>query len=627
MINPNSRDIKYFGKDFSSLKKGLMEFAKAYYPNTYNDFNEASPGMMFVEMAAYVGDVLSYYIDNQYKENMIAYATDRRSVTAIAYAMGYKPKLSIPSVVDLDVFQLLPPSGSGSDVTPDMRYAVRMLPGMQVRSSAGSVEFLVQDPVDFAISNDSSPTDISVYSVDGSGAPTYFLAKKTVKAISARRVTTNVSVGGATKFYKTLIQDDNLIGVDSIVDSEGNIWYEVPYLAQDTIFEQVENTSYNDPDTAVHSSETPYILKLRRVPRRFITRVTDRGIEVQFGSGISTSPDEEIITLPDNIGLNTPTGRLDFDPSIDPTMVSNTSAYGLAPSNTTLTITYLVGGGVSSNVPSGTITEIIGKQVDQSKMPTSTGTLNSTILNTIAVNNPTAASGGRSSETVEEIRNNALAQLHTQNRAVTREDYIARIHAMPSSLGSVAKAFIMPDEQNNLLTSNLGDTVSNPLAMNLYLLGYDSNKNLTNLNAAIKESVKTYLSQYKMLTDSINIRDAYVINIQVNFDIIAVPGYNANEVLLRCIDSLRSFFAVEKWQINQPIVLSEVYAELIQVRGVQTVSNIVVSNVNDDLAGYSPISYNIVDATRNGIIYPSLDPSIFEVKFPSTDIKGRIANY
>ena len=622
-----SKDIKYYGRDFDSLKKGLIDFARTYYPNTYNDFNEASPGMMFVEMAAYVGDVLNYYIDSQFKEGMLLHATETRSVMSIAAAMGYKPKISVPSIVDLDAFQLFPASGSGTSVVPDTRYAVKIEPGMRTRSSVGAVEFMVQNKVDFSINNAFDPTTISVYSIDANGAPNYYLAKKTVKAISAQPKTMTVTVDSVTKFFKFQVQDTNLIAIESIVDADGNNWYEVPYLAQDTIFEKVENTALNDPDAAVYSTNTPYLLKLKRVPKRFITRVTEYGIEVQFGSGVSSYADEELLATPENISLALPTGKDDIDASIDPAAPVFTQAYGVAPSNTTLTVTYLVGGGVSSNVPSNTITEIIGITTSGTNLPSGNGTLNATILNSVAVNNPIAASGGRSAETLDEVRQNALAQLSSQNRAVTREDYIIRAYAMPNTYGSVAKVYITPDEQNNIQSSEIGDTVSNPFAMNMYMLGYDNNKNITTVNRAIKENLKTYLGQYRMLTDSINFRDAYVINIGVDFDIIPLPNYNANEVLLGCVNAVKDFFNIDRWQINEPIVYSDIFNVLLKVTGIQTVTNIKVKNLNDELSGYSNIVYSIEEATRNGIVYPSLDPAVFEIKYPNNDIKGRIVTF
>ena len=630
MANSQVKDIKYYGRDFKNLKQGLIDFAKVYYPDTYNDFNEASPGMMFIEMAAYVGDVLNYYIDSQLKESILLYATEQKNVLAMAAAMGYKPKLSIPSTTTLDVYQLVPASGSGANSAPDMRYALKVEPNMNVRSTDG-INFIVRNSFDFNQNTYDSPTETTVYQIDQvTGQVEYYLLKKQVQAISATTVTTTVSVGSPTKYFKTLIPntvEGDLIGIESIVDSDGNNWTEVPYLAQDTVFTKVENTELNDPDSAVFNSETPYLLKLQQVPKRFITRVVPDGIEIQFGAGVSSQPDEELLPLQENLGLNLPTGIINQDVSYDPTSPVFTQTYGEAPANTTLTITYLVGGGTTSNVPADTINDIVGVAVDTSNFPTSTTVLNTQIQNSLAANNPIPASGGRSGETIEEVRQNALATLRTQNRAVTREDYIIRGLSLPSIYGSIAKVYIAPDEQANFETTIGFDTIKNPLALNMYVLGYNSNKQLTECNTAVKSNLLTYLSQYKMLTDAINIKDGYYINIGVNFSIIAIPSFNSNDVLLNCVQAMKDFFNIDKWQINQPIYLTDIYSTLLAVDGVQTVTGVNIHNLNDSTQGYSPNSYDITAATKNGIIYPSLDPSIFEVRFPNNDIKGSISTF
>lgn len=641
MYTPPSKDVKYLGRDFDSIKQGLIDFVKIYYPNTYNDFNEASPGMMFLELVAYVGDTLNYYIDSQLKESLLLQATEKKNILSMAAAMGYKPKISVPSNVTIDIFQLMPASGSGITSVPDTRYALRINPGMRVQSKIDvniptlletkPIDFYVQEIVDFAINTTGDSVEYSVYTIDANGSPEYYLAKKKVKAVSASPTQFTAVVGAPTKFLKLKIPfsttPPDFIGVDSVVDSDGNTWYEVPYLAQDTMFEQITNTAFNDPDTAVYSTEIPYLLKLKKVPRRFVTRILDDGIEIQFGAGISTSEDEELVPTPDNIGVNLPTGKIDIDVSMDPNSPGITKAYGLAPSNTTLTVTYLRGGGVQSNVASNTVTTISGVDTNTSNFPINTPALNTSILNSLAVNNPEAAVGGRAEETLEEVRQNAIQQLSSQNRAVTRDDYLLRTLAMPPKFGSVSKVFITPDEQNNLITSEVSDTVANPLAMNLYVLGYDQNKNITKANRAVKENLKTYISHYRMLTDSINIRDAYVVNIQVNFDIIPLRDRNANEVLLTCINATKDHFNIDRWQINQPIMISDIYNMLLTQPGVQTVTRVNILNLNDSSLGYSNIFYGIEQSTRNGIVYPSLDPMIFEVKFPDNDIKGRIATY
>ncbi len=622
-----SKEVKYTGRDFDQLKAGLIDFVKNYYPSTYNDFNESSPGMMFLEMAAYIGDVLNYYVDSQLKESMILQATERKNILSIAQAFGYKPKVSVPAYTEVDVFQYLPASGSGVNTTPDLDYALRIAPGMRVQSTYNDTEFIIQEEVNFETDDYLSPRTISVAEIsDIDGSVIYYLAKKTYKAISAAVQETQITFGTPTKFAKAIISDENVIGIQDVEDSDGNTWYEVPYLAQDTIFQRIENTQYNDPDSYVSTQEVPYLLKLLRVPRRFISRVTTTGLEMQFGAGLSTSAGEEMLPTPENIALSLPTGIEDTDIAFDSVSPVFTSAYGQAPANTTLTVRYLVGGGIAANVPSNTINVVTERNITNT-LPSINPNLTNTIRNSLAVNNAIAASGGRSEETIEEIRQNTLAQFMSQQRAVTKEDYILRTYAMPASFGSVSKAYITPDEQENLTTSDVTDKIANPLALNLYVLGYNSEKQLTTVTRAVKENLKTYLAQYRMLTDSINIRNAFVVNIGVNVSVIAYPGYNANELIGKCVVALKEYFDIERWQINEPIIFSDVFGALMKVKGVQMVTQLDVVNLNNELLGYSNVVYDLKTATKNGVIYPSYDPTIFEVKYPANDIKVRITSY
>ena len=248
------------------------------------------------------------------------------------------------------------------------------------------------------------------------------------------------------------------------------------------------------------------------------------------------------------------------------------------------------------------------------------------IKGSIASSNPEAAVGGGAGETVEEIRMNTMAHFATQQRTVTRDDYIIRALSMPPQLGRVAKAYIMQDDQTSPLTTE-PNRIPNPLALNLFTLGYNANKQLTTLNTATKNNLSTYLEQYRMLTDAINIKNAYIINFKIDFEITCFKNYNNEEVLLNCISELKSYFLIDKWQINQPISISEVQNLIGGVLGVQTVESVSFSNISGTAQGYSQYKYSFPKATKNGVIYPSMDPSIFELKYPNTDINGKIITY
>ena len=622
------KNISYLNKDFGQFRKNLIDFTKQYFPNTYNDFHESSPGMVFVELAAYVGDVLSYYTDTNLKESMLEQATERSNIYDIAKTLGYKPKNVVPAHVTLDIYQLLPAKGSGATVSPDFSFALNILSGLIVNQTNGNAKFRTTDSVDFNYSSSLSPTEITVYEIDSvTKQPTYFLLKKQVEAVSGDIKQAEYSFGSPVAYDKILLPDTNIIEIISVTESDGDAWYEVPYLAQDTIFEEAVNLAENDPELSIYRANVPSLLKLKKTAKRYITRIrSDNKIELQFGSGVSEDHDAELIPNPKNVGNGLLSVRNEIDIDIDPSNFLYTRAYGQAPANTTLTIQYSVGTGLSDNVESNVLTKINEiKFNDDVNSSTNASALNF-IKNTVTVNNPEAAAGARTADSLQDIKNNALANFATQARLVTREDYIIRTYSMPAKFGSIAKAYIIPDDQ--ISQKDMQQTrIANPLAMNLYVLGFNQNKQLTHLNDAVKENLKTYLDHYRILTDAVNIKNAFIINIGIQFEITVLSNYNSNEVLLNCINAIKTYFSIDSWQINQPIIKSDLVNTIGSVRGVQNVVNVVFENLYDTEFNYSGNVYDLNASTKNGIIYPSLDPSIFELKFPDQDIKGRVVSH
>lgn len=621
------KDISYLGKDFGQFRKGLIDFTKQYFPDTYVDFNESSPGMVFLELAAYVGDVLSYYADSNLKESMLEQASERANIFDIAKSLGYNPNNVVPAYVTLDVFHIIPSIGAGAAVAPDFNYALSIKPGMRVKQNNGAAIFRTLDSIDFAYSSSTSPTEITIYESNATTKlPTYYLLKKQVRAVSGDVKTATYSFTTPLAYDKIVLPDTNISEIISVVESDGDNWYQVPYLAQDTIFEDVPNLAENDPDLAQYRSSSPSLLKLKKTAKRYITRLrSDNKLELQFGAGISDNNDEEIVPNPDNVGNGLAGFRRNVDVDIDPSNFLYTRTYGQAPSNTTLTITYTIGNGIVDNVPANVLTLVNFVEYNDDINTSNSGNLVNFVKSTIAVNNSGPASGAKTSDTLQDIKNNALANFATQNRLVTREDYIIRAYSMPAKFGSVAKAYIVPDDQITQINYQQS-RIANPLAMNMYVLGFNDSKQLFELNQAVKENLKTYLNYYRILTDAVNIKDAFIINLGIDFEISVLPNYNSNEVLLKCINALKSMFNVDRWQINQPIIKSDITTTLANIKGVQTVVGAAISNLYDITFGYSGNVYDINSATKNGVIYPSLDPSIFEVKFPNRDIKGRVVN-
>jgi hypothetical protein len=619
-------DIKYINKDYTDLKASLIEYAKAYFPQSYNDFTSASPGTMFIEMAAYVGDVLSFYLDNQIQETFLQYAKQTTNLYALAYMLGYRPKATSAATVELDIYQLIPSIQDGDgNYVPDYSYALIIHEGMQV-SAGNSNAFYVPEPINFAISSSYSPTEVSVYSTTG-GLPDFFLLKKSVQALSGTVKTTSFNFSQAEKFKKVSILDTNIIQILDVVDSDGNKWYEVPYLAQDTVLEAVANLEGITPNYQNDSNQVPYFLQVKKVSRRFVSRVKPEGVvDIEFGSGINSVADEAVLPNPNKVAIGVMDSLTKLTTAYDPTNFTSTYTYGLAPSNTTLTFTYLVGGGASANVAANSIGNIIDFSADFFEGVVANTDLGTAVLNSISINNPSPASGGGDGDTLDEIKLNTLLQYPTQLRAVTSQDYIAHVYNMPSKFGKIAKAAILKD--SIVLNSTVNQPgVLDPYSATIYILATDSNGNLTTTSDILKQNLKTYLSEYRMLTDTILLRDAFIVNIGVNFEVVLRPNYAGREVIARCIEQLQAHFNLDNWQINQPIILSDIYTILDKVTGVQTVRKVEIVNKYGEENGYSKYAYDISAGTLNGVIYPSLDPSIFEVKYPDVDIKGKVVTF
>ena len=613
-------EVKYLNKDFKSFRNALMDYAKIYFPDTYKDFNESSPGMMFIEMSAYVGDVLSYYTDYQFREATVP--LERINAILQAQSFGNKIKPASVATTTLDVFQLVPSSGSSGEF-PDMKFAL-VINNLEVASQTNAqIIYRATDMINFAVSSSWSPVDITVFDTDGIGNPAHYLLKKSVQAYSGIIKSTDIVIGAPLKYTKALLDDINIVSILDVIDSDGNVWYEVPYLAQDTIMTAVENTSVSDSTLYSNGSSVPYLLKYKRVPRRFTTIIRSDGkTELQFGAGVSSSPDEILIPNPNNVKTTVFGNASSLRETFDISNFLMTSTYGQAPANTTLTVRYLVGGGIESNVSAGELTKIYTLELFNSENDFIVQSDKDTFISakdSLAVSNSEPGNGGITEQSVEEIRQNTLAYFASQERCVTFDDYVIRAISMPSKFGSVAKVYA----QKDTTYTTMNEDKASIQGVDLYVLAYDANKNLIYANDAIKGNLRNYINVYRTLTTSVNIKNAFIINIGVDFEIQTFDNVNKKEVLLKCIEEIKNYFNIDKMSIKQPLYLNELKNKLDKIEGVRTVNDIKFICKNDP-AGikYSPIYYDISGATRDGIVYPSIDPSCFEIKYPSIDITG-----
>ena len=546
---------------------------------------------MLIEISAYVGDILSLYLENQIQETFTQFTKQRKNLLSQSYIYGYFPKITNVSQTIIDIYQLLPSINISGSFIPDFNYSLIIDEGAQIKTNNNSnIKFLIEDKIDFSVSSSNDNTEISVYSTNNNLEPDYYLIKKQRKAYSADIKQINIDISEDFERFKTIeINDNKIIKILNVLDSDNNKWYEVPYLAQNIIYEDIPN-------------QNPlYKLLPVQTSRRFITRFkSDNKLEIQFGSGDLNIIDEEIIPNHNNVGIGLPYGINKLYTAYDPSNFLYTNTYGSSPKNTTLSITYLVGGGIESNINSNEINLISNANIYFKNNIDS-----DEILNSITFNNEFASVGGGNGDSNEDLKQKIISSFPSQLRAVTIDDYIIRSYSLPPKYGIISKVYIEKNKQNIL---------------DLFVLS--KNNNLTICNNDIKNNLKYYLDNYRMINDSINIKDAFIINIGVLFDIVIKPNYINKVVINNCIQTIINYFNIDKWNINEPIILSELYNILDNTDGVQTVKDIKIINKYGEDEGYSKYEYDIDSATINRVIYPSLDPSIFELKYIN-DIQGR----
>lgn len=598
-LNQNKKNISYLSTNFDKIKQSLIDYSKYYFPNSYKDFSDGSVGMMFTEQVAYVGDVMSFYIDTKLQESMVSYANERKNLINHAISNGYKIKVSSPSQVLLDVYQIIPSKTDDfGEQVPDFATVQNIKEGMTCQTSDG-ISFISKEPIYFHINSPESPMEYEVFARDQNGIPQSFLLKKTVPAFSAERKTVSFEITDPEPFRKIILDETDVISIEAIIDSEKNKWYEVNYLAQENI-PIAQNVDFLFSNEHSKNSTVSKLLKYIKTSNKFIVYVgEDNRTIIQFGDGNDSGFVESV--------ENSPTRQQ--------TSLSRfgSNSYGKSPKNTTLYITYLRGGGINSNVISNSINTITGVEyeIDLLDLTPALSDLYREIRQSVRVTNPQPSTGGSEGDTNEEIRQNILLKKHSQNRIVNQGDYENVLYSMPAIYGKIEKAFSKRDP------FSLGTT-------NIFILSSDNFGKLTKPNGILIKNIKEYINNYRILSENIQILAGDIINVGVDYKIKILSGYSKRDVSDSVNSKIKEFFDIKNQWFFQPIDLSQLQIAIGQIEGVQTVSEIRIFNLNITHGDYSESEYNIEYATRDNVIYPSLDPSIFEIKYPSVDIKGVI---
>lgn len=595
------RNQSLLNKDFDGFKRDLLRFTDAFASGAITDKSVPSSAMALIELMAFIGDALSFNIDQSFNELREDTATQVENVVQFARMRGYKVRGKVPARGTLPVMLEVPAvTSAGGDVVPDPLYLPILSKGSRAQARNGSL-FETLDDLDFSDDDGRSVTG----SLFGSnGMPTHFAVRKSVDIIAGQSKDESFQVSSFKAFRSIEISDQDVSEIISVTDSDGNEWVEVDYLAQDWVFDGTVNTA-DDAD------DVPYVLKVVAAPRRFITtwNPLTKKTTLTFGSGDGVDFDDELIPNVADYAIPLYGRRTSSGYSIDPRNFLKTRTLGLSPYNTTLTVTYRVGGGPDGNVDPGSIDAM--SQASLSFVSTNLNSLKKgDVEASVQCFNTDRTDGGMPEESVREIKQNSAAFFAAQDRCVTRADVIARILSLPAKYGRPSKVYVKTDDYS---TS----------AVDAYILAEDSESHLVVPSQTLKGNIATYLNQYRMLTDGFNIFDGVVINMRCNFGVVVAPSFNKSETLSRCLDELSSYFSNIDAQIGRPLVRSDVIATLQAVDGVISVYELGFSNVFGTTDGlqYSSARFDFKEATRNGIVYCPND-SVFELKYPRRDVIG-----
>lgn len=596
-----TRARSFLNKDFEGFKRDLISFSDSFASGVLSDKSTPSSTMALIELMSFIGDTLSFNIDQAFNELREDTAVQIENVTQFAKMRGYKVRGKVPARGVLPVMIEVPATTTtDGSVTPDPLYLPVLSKGSRAQARNGT-SFETLEDIDFSVETGRAITG-SLFGANG--LPTHFAIRKSVDIIAGQTKTESFTVSSFRAFRSIEISDQDVSEVISVTDSDGNEWVEVDYLAQDWVFAGSTNTG-ND------SSDVPYTLKVVSAPRRFITGwdpITKK-TSLTFGSGDGASFDDELIPNVADYAIPLAGKRTSSGFSIDPRNFLKTRTLGLSPYNTTLTVTYRVGGGSEGNVDPGSIDTM--SKADLSFVYNSLDPLKKAdVEGSVQCYNSEKTDGGMPQETIREIKMNSAAFFAAQDRCVTRADIIARILSIPAKYGKPSKVFVKTDDHS----SN---------SIDVYVLAEDTAGHLTAPSVTLKRNIATYVNQYRMLTDGFNIFDGAVINMRCNFGVVVAPKFNKSETLSRCIDALTTYFSTTNTQIGKPLVKSEVIATLHDIEGVLSVYELGFSNVfglTDGLR-YSSARFDFQESTRNGIIYCP-DDSVFELKYPRRDIVG-----
>lgn len=595
----------FTARDFESLRSQLLDTARTYFPDKIQDFSEPSVGGMFLDFVATVGDSLSYYLDHSFRELDPSRAVEPDNIITHLRNAGVPIVGESPATVTLAFSFTSPAEFVNGAYLPKLSAMPVILAGTSAVSFNG-VNFSTVEDLDFAEKDRDGNflAQFVVASTNSDGSPATFTVSRNVTAVSGVETTQNfVLDSNFIPFRELILLEKSISAIIDVRDSDGNVYYEVNSLSDDTVFQKVKNVGSD-------ASQVPYYVRVIPAPYRFVRlyNPVTQTTTIRFGSGNSATLDDDIVPDPSDLSLplygRTVVPRL----SIDPSSLLQTSTLGISPRGTTVTIRYRYGGGISHNVASGNINAINFLSLQFRKSPSASDAL--AVRQSITVVNPAAATGGDAAPTLEDLRGRITVARKSQQRVVTRQDLLARIYSLPNEFGRVYRA-------------GISDNPANPMAPILYIVSRDSGGNLTISPDSLKQNISTYLNEFRLVGDAIDILDAQVINFGVKYSIYVSEIANKSQVIANVNQRISSALDRKFFNIDQPIVIDDITNVIINSDYVVSIIDLQVfprfGTIEDRT--YSSVVFDFKQSSMKGLVRGNRG-SIFELKYPSFDVIG-----
>jgi len=596
----------YLNKDFDAFRAELVQYGQTYFSDKISDFTENGLAGLFVEMAAYIGDNMSFYLDHQFNELDIITAVESQNIERLVRNAGVKIQGASPATVSVSFYLEAPAVLKNNNYIPKISSLPIIRAGSILSANTG-IQFELADDLNFG-KTDTIGNLIATYSTmkkDSSGNPTSFALKMIGFCTSGITILENFTIPDSFTPFRTITMSNNNISeIISVIDSDGNEYYEVDSLTQDTVFKRISNMGY-DSDLVSENIE------LIPAPYRFIKTNSRKtgSTTIRFGGGNAEGTDDDTLPDPSEFAIPLYGKRKTISRfTIDPNQLLQTRTLGIAPRNTTMSVRYRAGGGLSHNVAAGSI-KTVSVLVTEFSSGTPSSTVSS-IRSSVVVDNESAASGGESAMTLNELKSTALAFRNSQSRIVTKEDLVARIYTMPVAFGRVFRVGVR-------------DNPSNPLASVVSIISRNSSGKLIVSPDALKENLRTYLNQYRLISDAIDIVDTMVLNVKISYSVVIDSISNKTLTIKNINNAIKTYMVIENFQIDQPIVTSDLVSIILGESGVISLVSFNVSNISGTVSDrvYSNENFSVAANTDRGIIIPT-PGSIFEVKYPDDDIVG-----